>query len=80
MKCQCSTCKCFSRWREVLQIDTPEKEEVFGQMLERIESAETDLIWHKEVINGNWVNADKVLEIWGLRRERILQKNNNEPT
>ncbi len=60
--CQCGVCNTLRRWRAVLQIDTPEKEEVFNEIVETWETEATDAQWGKSVLNGSWPNAEEILE------------------
>ena len=60
--CQCGVCKTLRRWREVLEIDTPEKEEVFNEIVTIWETESTDAQWGREVLKGTWPNAEESLE------------------
>jgi hypothetical protein len=73
-KCTCSICTTFTRWENVLQIDTPEKREVFCEILDRIESVETDLCYYKSILDGSWPHSverlEKALEQARLKRSQ----------
>ena len=60
--CQCGVCKTLRRWREVLQIDTPEKEEVFDEIVTVWETEATDASWGRAILDGSWPNAEQILE------------------
>jgi hypothetical protein len=40
MTCECGVCTKIKRWRAALQIDTPEKEAAFGEMIGEWEALE----------------------------------------
>ena len=60
--CQCGVCKTLRRWREVLQIDTPEKDEVFDEIVTVWETESTDASYYRAILDGSWPNAEKILE------------------
>lgn len=62
MSCTCQNCTQWTIWAEKLEIDTPEKKAVFEDMLERIETAETDATHSQLILEGKWPNSKQILE------------------
>lgn len=61
MSCTCRNCIMFQHWAKVLEVNTPDKKDVFNSMLERIADAETDATHSEMILNGTWPNAKEIL-------------------
>lgn len=63
MACQCEVCKDISRWNKGIESDNLEdRRAVLAEMFERIELAETDAQYFKNILKGKWDNAEEILE------------------
>ena len=60
--CRCDICATLFRWKSILQIDSPEKEQVFNEIVEIWETEATDAQYRKEILDGTWPNAEEILE------------------
>ena len=70
--CNCQTCKDLRRWKSVIiQGSESERLEVYDEMFERIELAETDLSYFKAIMDGTWPSGKQLLEL-------ALEKYNNK--
>lgn len=73
MTCECQVCKDRQRWFNILANGSlDERKQVFNEMYERIEEAETDVQYYKAVHTGVWPDAEKILE---NRLQTIRNKN-----
>lgn len=62
MTCECNVCQTLRRWRTVLQIDTPEKEAVFNEIVETWENESMDADYYRAIMDGSWPSAVELLE------------------
>ena len=69
MTCECGVCTKIKRWRAALQIDTPEKEAAFGEMMGEWEAEATDADYYQAIMKGTWPNAEELL-VHALERVR----------
>lgn len=60
--CTCRVHTLLNRWREALVIDTPEKEEAFGEIIDAWAHAEMDRDYLRAIMDGSWPSAREQLE------------------
>jgi len=74
--CECKVCVDERRWRDALNITTPEAEKVFREMIMRLEAAETDACVSSEIFKGRWPGSQEILE----RSLSIVRQSQNDAT
>lgn len=62
--CNCQVCQDLRRWKsKIVNGSEAERLEVFNEMFDRIELAETDLSYHRAIMDGTWPLGKQHLEI-----------------
>lgn len=73
MTCKCNLCETVRRWEKALKPETPEAKEVFDEILQRLEAAETDATVARLIFEGKWRGSVEILSA-ALEIAKKLQK------
>lgn len=76
MACSCEICKDISSWTDAIKSDDVKARlEIFSELFERLETAETDVTYFRSIMDGSWPQSEHILQR-ALTRVQTLNKNN----